>query len=82
MGSGAPRQFVRVCGFRRFQRSTDEIRALVTANVAEGIRLVEEIARLEGKEKSMDEEQAEEDEEALRIKKVQLDKVNRDNRRL
>jgi hypothetical protein len=82
MGSGAPRQFVRVCGFRRFQRSTDEIRALVTGNVAEAVRLAEEIARLEAKEKSEDEEQAEEDEEALRIKKGQLDKVNRDNRRL
>ena len=82
MGSGAPRQFVRVRGFRRFQRSTDEIRALVTGNVAEAVRLAEEIARLEAKEIIEDEEQVEEDEEALRIKKGQLDKVNRDNHRL
>ncbi|KAF8125025.1 hypothetical protein EV363DRAFT_1402708 [Boletus edulis] len=71
MGSGAPRQYVRVCGF-----------PLVTGNVAEAVRLAEEIVRLEAKEKSEDEEQAEEDEEALQIKKGQLDKVNRDNRRL
>ena len=84
MRSGAPRQFVRVCGFRRFQRSTDE-RALVIANVAEAIRLVEEIAQLAAK---VDHGQGTgggrevEDEEALQIKKGQLDKVNRDNRRL
>ena len=82
MGSGAPRQFVRVCGFRRFQHSTDEIRALVTANVAEAVRLVKGIARLEAKEKSMDKEQVKEDKEALQYKRRQLDKVNRDNCRL
>lgn len=82
MGGGAPRQYVRVCGFRRFQRSTDEIRALVTKNVAEAVRLAEEIARLEAKPKSENEEQAEEDEEALEIKKGQLNKVNRNNVKL
>lgn len=82
MGSGAPRHFVRVCGLLRFQRSIDEIRALVTANVDEAVRLAEEIVRLEAKEKSEDEEQAEEDEESLQFTKGQLDKVNRDNRRL
>ena len=55
---------------------------MVTGNVAEAVRLVEEIVRLEAKEKSEDEEQAEEDEEAMQTKKGQLDKVNRDNRRL
>jgi len=44
MGTGALRQYVRVCGFRRFQRFLDEIRALVTKNVAEAARLAEEIA--------------------------------------
>jgi hypothetical protein len=82
MGSGAPRQYVRVCGLRRFQRAVDETRALVTKNVAEAVRLAEEIARLEAKEKSEDPEQAEEDEEALQIRKDRLNKVNRDNRKL
>ncbi|KAF9218701.1 hypothetical protein BS17DRAFT_719790, partial [Gyrodon lividus] len=82
MGGGAPRQYVRVCGFRRFQRSTDETRALVTRNVAEAVRLAEEITRLEAKPKSKNEEQAEEDKDALEIKKGQLNKVNRNNVKL
>lgn len=81
-GAGAPRQYVRVCGFRRFQRSTDEIRALVAKNVAEAVRLAEEVSRLEAKLTSEDPEQAEEDEEALEIKKGQLKKVNKDNDKL
>ena len=81
-GAGAPRQYVRVCGFRRFQRSTDEIRALVTKNVAEAVRLAEEVSRLEAKPKSEVPEQAVEDEEALEIKKGRLKKVNKDNDKL
>ena len=81
-GGGAPRQYVRVCGFRRFQRATDEIRDLVAAKVAEAVRLTEEIARLEAKEKSKVKEQAKEDEEALRIKRGQLDDMNKDNLKL
>ena len=79
MGGGAPRQFVRVCGFRRFQLSTDEIRAEVTKNVAEVVRLAEEVVRLEAKPKSEDPDQAREDKRALRIKKGRLDDVNMDN---
>ena len=82
MGTGAPRQYVRVCGFRRFQRFLDETRALVTKNVAEAVRLAEEIARLEAKLKSENREQAEEDEDALEIKKDQLKKVGKDNGKL
>ena len=81
-GAGAPRQYVRVCGFRRFQRSTDEIRALVTKNVAEAVRLAEEVSRLEAKPKSEVPEQAVEDEEALEIKKGRLKEVNKDNDKL
>ena len=81
-GVGAPRQYVRVCGFRRFQRSTEEIRALVTKNAAEAVRLAEEVSRLEAKPKSEDPEQAEEDEEALEIKRGRLKKVNKDNDKL
>ncbi|EJD00197.1 uncharacterized protein FOMMEDRAFT_136267 [Fomitiporia mediterranea MF3/22] len=82
MGAGAPRQYVRVCGMRRFQRLLAETRALVTKNVAEAVRLAEEIARLEAKPKSNDPEQAEEDEEALETKQAQLKKVNKDNVKL
>src|SRR5712672_1198547 len=82
MGTGAPRQYVRVCGFRRFQRFLDATRALVTKNVAEAVRLAEEIARLEAKLKSENREQAEEDEDALEIKKDQLKKVGKDNGKL
>ncbi|KAF8600150.1 hypothetical protein BDV93DRAFT_608826 [Ceratobasidium sp. AG-I] len=82
MGTGAPRQYVRVCGFSRFQRFLDETAALVTKNVAEAARLAEEIARLEAKPKSEDPEQDEEDEDALEIKKDQLKKVNKGNGKL
>jgi hypothetical protein len=82
MGRGAPRQIVRVCGLRRFQRSIYEIRALVTKNVAEAVRLTGAIATLEAMERSDDEEQAAEEEEALQTKKDQLVKVNKDNGKL
>ncbi|KAF9218661.1 hypothetical protein BS17DRAFT_719925 [Gyrodon lividus] len=82
MGGGAPCQYIRVCRFHRFQRSTDEIRALVTKNVPEAVQLAEEITRLEAKLKSENKEQAEEDEDALEIKKGQLNKVNRNNVKL
>jgi hypothetical protein len=78
MGTGASRQYIRVCGFRRFQRFLDETRALVTKNVAEAIQLVEEIARLEAEPKSENREQA----DALRFMKDQLNKVNKDNGKL
>ena len=82
MGSGAPRQYVRVCGFCRFQRFISETRDLVTKNVTEAVDLAKEIVRLEAKSKSEDQEQAEEDEDALKIKRYQLNKVNKDNSKL
>lgn len=51
MGSGAPRQYVQVCSFHQFQRYTNEIRTLVTGNVAEAVHLAEEISRMEAKQK-------------------------------
>jgi hypothetical protein len=82
MGPGAPRQYVRVCGNRRFQRALDETRDLVTQSVNEAVRLAEEITRLEGQPRSKNPEQAEEDEEALETKKGQLTKVNKDKGKL
>ncbi|KAG8705586.1 hypothetical protein FRC11_008929, partial [Ceratobasidium sp. 423] len=67
MGPGAPRQYTR---------------ALVAANVAEAVRLTEEIVRLEAKPKSGNQEQAEDDEEALETKQGQLKKVIKDNGRI
>ena len=81
-GTGAPRQYVQVCGFHRFQRFLDETRALVAKNVAEAVRLAEEIVRLEVEPKSENQEQGEEDEDALEIKKDRLNKVNKDNGKL
>ena len=81
-GTGAPRQYVRVCGFHRFQRFLDETRALVAKNVAEAVRLAEEIVRLEAEPKSENQEQGEEDEDALEIEKDRLKKVNKDNGKL
>ncbi|KAG9080141.1 hypothetical protein FRC06_007036, partial [Ceratobasidium sp. 370] len=63
-------------------RSTDEIRALVTKNVAEVVRLAQGIVRLEAKEKSKDPEQAEEEEQALEIYKGRLKWLNKDNDKL
>ncbi|KAJ2924403.1 hypothetical protein H1R20_g12699, partial [Candolleomyces eurysporus] len=73
-GSGAPKQYVRVCGIRRFQQILAETRDLVTKNVAEAVRLTELIVKLEAKPRSDDADQAEEDDEALEDKKTRLKK--------
>ncbi|KAI0062660.1 hypothetical protein BV25DRAFT_1870174 [Artomyces pyxidatus] len=63
-GNGAPRQLVRVCGFRRTQHCLSEIRALVATNA---------------KPNSEDPEQAKEDEDALETKTGQLEKISTEN---
>ncbi|EUC59234.1 hypothetical protein RSOL_304890, partial [Rhizoctonia solani AG-3 Rhs1AP] len=80
-GTNAARQYVRVCGLRRFQRLLDETRALVTNNVYEAVGLAEEIARLEAEPRSKNQEQLE-DEHALEICKNKLNKLNKDNGKL
>ncbi|CAE6519816.1 unnamed protein product [Rhizoctonia solani] len=77
-GTGAPRQYVRVCGCPRFQRLLDETRALVAKNVAEAVRLTEEIVRLEAELKSKNQRKAG-GEHALAIYKNELNKLNTDN---
>ncbi|KEP47577.1 hypothetical protein V565_150820 [Rhizoctonia solani 123E] len=80
-GTGAPRQHVRVCGFRRFQRFLDETRELVAITVAEAVSLAEDIAQLEAEPKDENREQSE-DEYTLEIIKHQLKKMNNDNDKL
>jgi hypothetical protein len=47
---GSPRQHVRVCGYRRFQRGLDEIKAAVIDHNTEASSCAEEIAELEASE--------------------------------
>jgi len=78
-GAGAARQYVRLAGFRRFQRALDQIKAQIAKNVTDANRLALETVRLEEKPQSEDPEEAEEDEKALKITRDQLAKVNQDN---
>ena len=82
MGAGAPRQYVRVCGMRRFERLVNETRALAAKTDFEAVRLTEEIVRLEAEPKSNNPEQADEDAEALRAIKDLLKKASDDNVKL
>jgi hypothetical protein len=74
-GAGAPRQYIRVCGDRRYKRFLAETRALMTKNVDETLRLAEEVARLEAKPRSTDEDEAVDDASALKKKKAQLEEA-------
>ncbi|RXW19948.1 hypothetical protein EST38_g5912 [Candolleomyces aberdarensis] len=81
-GSGAPKQYIQVCGIHRFQQILDETRDLVAKNITEAVRLTELIVELKAKPRSNDVDQAEEDDEALEDKKTRLNKVNKDNAKL
>ncbi|PIL26038.1 hypothetical protein GSI_11792 [Ganoderma sinense ZZ0214-1] len=81
-GSGASRQYVHVCGDRRYNRFATETRDLIRENVDEAVSLAEEITRLEQKETRSDPEEAEEDKAALEKKKRLLEEVNSNNRKL
>ncbi|KAL1741578.1 hypothetical protein HDZ31DRAFT_84747 [Schizophyllum fasciatum] len=74
-GAGASRQYVRVCGERRYKRFVAETRALITKNVDESLRLAEEVARLQEKPRSADEDEAADDASALKKKKAQLEEA-------
>ncbi|KAF9793113.1 hypothetical protein BJ322DRAFT_996293 [Thelephora terrestris] len=74
-GTGAPRQYVRVCGDRRYKRFVADTRALIDKNVDDSLRLAEEVARLEEKPKSTDEDEAADDASALKKKKAQLEEA-------
>lgn len=78
-GAGAARQKVRIAGMRRFQRVLDEIEALIAVNVTDARRCAKEIADLEAKPKSDDEDEAADNKRALKNKQAQLDKLSADN---
>lgn len=82
MGNGAPRQFVRLMGLRRFQQALIEIRTLVTRNADEIVRFAGEVARLKAKPRSAKKAQAEDDDEALEASKEQLAKAKKNNIKL
>jgi hypothetical protein len=75
---GAPRQHVRLAGFRRFQRGLDEIKACVGGHGTDADILAREIVELEAKPKSEDPEEATEDETAVEAKREKLAKVKKD----
>ncbi|KAJ7900280.1 hypothetical protein B0H14DRAFT_3080626 [Mycena olivaceomarginata] len=75
-GAGTPRQYVRLAGYRRFQRGLDEIKAVIAETVTDANRLALDIVRLEEKPESQDPEEAEEDQKALKIKREELVKLN------
>ncbi|RDB20097.1 hypothetical protein Hypma_012780 [Hypsizygus marmoreus] len=76
-GAGAPRQYVRVCGLRRFQKGLNEIRLDVSRHSTLADLYTREIIKFEEKETSQDEEEAEEDAEQLRITRQKLDEEKR-----
>lgn len=78
-GAGAPRQYVRVAGFRRFQRVLDETNDLIAKNDSEAKEIASEIVCLEEKPQSADPEEVESDKDELTTLRDQLAKVNRDN---
>ena len=67
--TGAPKQKVRVCGFRRFQETIEETTDLIGTKLEDAADLATEIVRLEAEETSK-EDQALEDERALKRKRV------------
>jgi len=77
-GAGAPRQYVRLAGHRRFQRGLDEIKALIAGKVIEAGYLVENISRLEDEQKNQDPEEAEEIEQTLKTQMDDLVKLKKE----
>jgi len=77
-GIGAPPQYVRLAGFRRFQRALDEIKACIGSHSTDADSLAREIVELQEKPKSEDPEEAEEDEAAVEAKREKLVKVKKD----
>ena len=77
-GAGAPPQHVRLAGFRRFQRGLDEIKACIGGFGTDADLLAREIVELEAKPTSEDQEEAEEDKAAVKVKRDRLARVKED----
>ncbi|KAH8992998.1 hypothetical protein EDB92DRAFT_1934676 [Lactarius akahatsu] len=73
-GPGAPHQYVRVVGFRRFQLGLDEIKALIGGYGTDADLLAREIGELEAKPESEDPVQAAEDKAGVEANRNKLAK--------
>ncbi|KIJ08780.1 hypothetical protein PAXINDRAFT_88366, partial [Paxillus involutus ATCC 200175] len=73
--SGAPQQFIRNCGSRRFQQIVNETRALIATKLGDTKLFAEQLAEMLAKPKSEDEAEAEADEEDLERKQAEKDVV-------
>jgi len=76
-GAGAPPRYVRLHGFRRFQRLLDDIKLRIGGHGIMVDLSTREIAKLEAKEKSEDPEVAAEDKEELAKTRQKLADENR-----
>ncbi|TRM56273.1 hypothetical protein BD626DRAFT_466674 [Schizophyllum amplum] len=76
--TGAPKQFIRNCGSRRFQQIVNEARALI-ANKLEDVKFfAEELAQMSAKLKLEDQALTVDEEEDLRRKREDLQRAKKD----
>lgn len=79
-GTGAPKQDVRVCGYRSFQQLLDDTRDVLADKVEKAVDLATEIADLEEEQENIqDEDQALEAAEALERKKEDLARLKKNS---
>lgn len=76
--SGAPQQFMRNCGSRRFQQIVNETRAFIATRLGDAKLFAEQLAEMLAKPKSEDEEEAEADEEDKERKQQDLQRAEKD----
>ncbi|KAF9790395.1 hypothetical protein BJ322DRAFT_385619 [Thelephora terrestris] len=74
-GAGAPRQLVRVCGSRRFQRGVNEIKARIGRLGSDAELFVTEIAELQLQVASEDPDEVEEAEAGVTAKQAKLAEI-------
>ncbi|KDQ08498.1 hypothetical protein BOTBODRAFT_48213 [Botryobasidium botryosum FD-172 SS1] len=80
--SGAPQQFMRNCGSRRFQQIVNETRASIATKLGDTKFFAEQLAEMAAKPKSEDEEEAAADEEDMERKQQDLEWVEEEVIRL
>ena len=75
---GAPRQFMRNCGSRRFQQIVNETRALIATKLGDAKLFAEQLVEMVAKPNSQDEEEAAADEEDMERKQQYLKRIEKD----
>ncbi|TRM65462.1 hypothetical protein BD626DRAFT_399375 [Schizophyllum amplum] len=75
---GAPQQFIRNCGGRRFQHIVNETRALIATKLGDTQLFAEQLTELSAKQKSEDEEVAADEEVDLERKQEDLQRAEKD----